>query len=324
MSSPVSLQRDRLRAAFLHALAERGGRAHLRDLPDIGGVLDELVEERFVAVNPGAIVEGGERGSLLSARQVIELLQTKWIGRALEIVAEAGSTNEVVLARAAAGASPGLAIVSELQTSGRGRRGNTFESRPGLGLWVSILLRPPKNPESSPRLSLIAAIASAKAIESVAGHPALLKWPNDVWIGGRKVAGVLVEARTVGSRMFPVAGIGINVHHRREDFTPEVRERASSIESMGNVRVDRNILLARLFDELERHLEMESNGMLDLCAEWDQRDGLAGRNVALVLAGQEPVLGRAAGIEADGRFRLVQADERVLCARSGEASLRER
>jgi BirA family biotin operon repressor/biotin-[acetyl-CoA-carboxylase] ligase len=171
---------------------------------------------------------------------------------------------------------------------------------------------------------LIAAIASAKAIESVAGHPALLKWPNDVWIGGRKVAGVLVEARTVGSRMFPVAGIGINVHHRREDFTPEVRERASSIESMGNVRVDRNILLARLFDELERHLEMESNGMLDLCAEWDQRDGLAGRNVALVLAGQEPVLGRAAGIEADGRFRLVQADERVLCARSGEASLRER
>jgi biotin-(acetyl-CoA carboxylase) ligase len=90
------------------------------------------------------------------------------------------------------------------------------------------------------------------------------------------------------------------------------------------VRVDRNILLARLFDELERHLEMESNGMLDLCAEWDQRDGLAGRNVALVLAGQEPVLGRAAGIEADGRFRLVQADERVLCARSGEASLRER
>jgi BirA family biotin operon repressor/biotin-[acetyl-CoA-carboxylase] ligase len=193
-----------------------------------------------------------------------------------------------------------------------------------LGLWVSILLPPPAKPESSPRLSLIAALAAAQAIESVASERVFLKWPNDVLIGGRKVAGVLVEARTVGARMFPVAGIGINVHHRTFDFTPAVRERAASIESMGKARVDRSVLLARLLEELERHLEREGNGALDLCAEWNARDGLAGREVALALSGQEPVFGRAAGIESDGRFRLLRSDQSVLFARSGEASLRER
>ena len=124
--------------------------------------------------------------------------------------------------------------------------------------------------------------------------------------------------------MFPVAGIGINVHHRREDFTAEVAARAASIESLGRARVDRSMLLAILCEELERRLDEESDGTLDLCAEWAKRDGLAGRDVALALAGQEPVLGRAGGIEPDGRFRLVRSDQSVLWARSGEASLRER
>lgn len=320
----TSLERDRLRAAFLHALGERDGRAHLPELPDIGSLLDDLVAEEFVVVDPGAIVRGGARGSLLSVRRTSTRLQTEWIGRPLEVLTETRSTNEIVLACGVGGAPPGLAIAAELQISGRGRRGNSFESRPGLGLWVSILLRPPQDPRGSPRLSLITAIAAAQAIETVAGERVLLKWPNDVLIRGRKVAGVLVEARTVGARMFPVAGIGINVHHRSEDFSPEVRERAASIESMGKVRVDRNVLLAQLLKELERYLEREAMGALDLCAEWAKRDGLAGRDVALAIAGQEPVFGHAAGIESDGRFRLVRADQVVVCARSGEASLRER
>ncbi|HET9888673.1 MAG TPA: biotin--[acetyl-CoA-carboxylase] ligase, partial [bacterium] len=278
----------------------------------------------LVQVHPGAIVTPGERGSLLSGRRVSAQLSTKWAGRALEVLAETGSTNEIVLARAAAGAAPGLTVAAELQISGRGRRGNTFESRPGLGLWVSILLPQPAQPESSPRLSLIAALAAAQAIESVAGEPVFLKWPNDVLICDRKVAGVLVEARTVGARMFLVAGIGINVHHRIADFTPGLRERAASIESMGRARVDRSILLARLLEEMEQYLERERNGTLDLCAEWNARDGLAGREVALALSGEEPVWGRALGIESDGRFRLLRSDQSLLLARSGEASVRER
>jgi len=324
MRETFSLHEDRLCAAFLHALAERDGRAQLHDLPEIGTALDRLVAEKFVEVHPGALVRQGARGSLLSKARTSALLRTGWIGSDLEIHAETRSTNELMLERAAAGAPAGLTIAAEMQTAGRGRRGNSFESRPGLGLWVSVLLRAPANPENSPRLSLIAAIAASRAIETMCAELPLLKWPNDVLLRGRKVAGVLVEARTVGARMFPVAGIGINVHHRSADFAPGVRERAASIEAICRTRVDRSLLLAHLLHELERLLEEESAGALDLCSEWAGRDSLAGRDVALVIDGEETAVGRAGGIEPDGRFRLVRSDHSVVRARSGEASLKER
>jgi BirA family biotin operon repressor/biotin-[acetyl-CoA-carboxylase] ligase len=170
---------------------------------------------------------------------------------------------------------------------------------------------------------LIAAIAASQAIEAVCGAVPLLKWPNDVMLSQRKVCGVLVEARSVGTRIFLVAGIGINVHHRPEDFLPEVRRRAASIEGESGAAVDRSLLFARLLLEMEELLEREAHCDLDLCAHWEKRDFFSGREVTVDAQGLGALSGRAGGIEPDGRFRILDRDGRVTHLRSGEASLKD-
>lgn len=256
-----------------------------------------------------------------------------WVGRPIEVALEVGSSNDAVFERAAAGANPGLAIAAERQTASRGRRGRAFECRAGLGLWMSVLLRSPAHPADAPRLSIVAALAAVRAIAEVCGagdgaptNAALrpqLKWPNDVILDGRKAAGILVEARSSGSAMFVVAGFGINVHHRAVDFPSELRGVAVSLDEATGASVDRERLAARLFEALEAHVDADAAGSFDLAAAFREADFFEGREVVVRADGVTPVRGRADGIEADGRLRLVLASGETATFRSGEASLRE-
>ncbi len=258
----------------------------------------------------------------LSIEEVARRLATKWAGRPFEVHASLPSTNDAVFERAAAGAAPGLAIAADAQSAGRGRRGRTFDSRAGLGLWTSVLLRPPADPANAPRLSLIVALAAARAIDAECGTKSLLKWPNDVRAGGRKVAGILVEARTAGSSPIVVAGIGINVHHRPEDFPPDLRGAAGSLRAVARRAVDRSALAARLFAELEAALDAEDRGAVDLVREFRERDAFDGREVVVHTEAAAPIAGIAAGIEEDGRLRVRLEDGTVAAFRNGEASSR--
>ncbi len=241
-------------------------------------------------------------------------------GCPLEVLESVGSTNDIVLERAVAGATPGLVVAAERQTAGRGRRGRTFDSRPGLGLWFSVLLEPPADPATAPRAALIAGVAVADAIAELPGASPRLKWPNDVRLGGRKVCGILVEARTVGRRIFLVAGIGINVHHRAEDFPPELTGAAGSLESVLGRSVARSRLLAGVLDRLEVRFEADATGRLDLPGAFEARDDLAGREVEIDGPGRR-CRGIAAGIAPDGGLRLRVPGEGLVIVRSGEASL---
>ncbi len=258
----------------------------------------------------------------LDPRRVAALAGTAWVGRPFEVVDVLPSTNDAVFARGEAGAAPGLAIAALAQTRGRGRRGSGFESAPGLGIWVSVLLSEPPDPAGASRLSILVALATARAIERETSIRPSLKWPNDVFLGNRKVAGVLVEARTAGRTMFLVAGIGINVHHRPDDFSPEIRETAGSLEQSAEGAVDRSRLTAHLFDEIEAVLEMDASGRFDLPGEFDARDSLRGREVIVRGDGVDSVAGRSLGVESDGRLRLRLPDGAVTTFRVGEVSLR--
>lgn len=313
-------------ARLLHALGAAGGGVPLAAAAgdaraeNLDVALEQLSRDGLAELGGDGVLRPGKRGSLLSGDEVRRALRTERTGRAMEIHAAVGSTNDLVMQRAVEGAAPGLVVVAELQTGGRGRRGRAFDSRPGLGVWSSTLLRAPRDPESAPRLSLVAALAVAETVEECIACRAGIKWPNDVRVDGRKVCGVLVEARAVGRELHVVAGIGLNVHHRAEDFPPELRGVAASLESASGARLSRSRVLAILLSHLEDLADREGAGALDLPRLFAARDELHGRTVTLAGPDGERQ-GTARGIDARGRLLLETAEREIVPVSSAEATL---
>jgi BirA family biotin operon repressor/biotin-[acetyl-CoA-carboxylase] ligase len=159
------------------------------------------------------------------------------------------STQTVGRRLAGAGAPEGTVIVADVQRAGRGQRGRSWTAPPGAGLLVSCLLRPPLPPSRWPTLTRVGAEAVADAVGDLTGVTARLKWPNDVLVGERKLAGVLAES-VVGPAPFVVLGLGVNVGQREEDWPPELGGHAVSLAQLGHP-VSRAGLLAALLARLE-------------------------------------------------------------------------
>jgi len=222
----------------------------------------------------------------------------------------AASTNDELRALAENGAPGGLVLLALKQTAGRGRRGTAWFAPEHESLAFSILVRPEEPKALWPRLALAAGLAVAEAVESC-GPTAGIKWPNDVWIHGRKVAGVLVEA----GGDFAIVGIGLNVNTTA--FPAEVAEIATSLRletSAGHSRADVLAAVIRSFARRSREIGHDFDGLL---AAVRQRCVLTGRRVTCNTAGgprQGVVEGIAAGGElllrgTAGLERLIQADE---------------
>lgn len=205
------------------------------------------------------------------------------------------STQAVAFDLAAAGAADGTVVVAEHQTAGRGRRGHVWEDEPGQSLLLSIVVRPRLALAQWPLLGFAAAVAVAEALESTAGLGCRLKWPNDVLVGGRKIAGILVESRTGGP---VIVGIGINVGQTR--FSPPLAGLATSVLLETGRRCDRagllHVLLSR-FEDWRRRLETE--GFAPVRQRWLAFDDTIGRRVRA-----EGVEGRVTGLDEDGALML--------------------
>ena len=155
------------------------------------------------------------------------------IGREILIFEETDSTNDLARRAGEDGLPEGLAIFAETQRAGRGTQGRRWMSPPYRGLWFSVLLRPKTvSVERWPELTFCAALAVAETAEISTGRAARIKWPNDVLVGERKVAGILVECHHRQNPGFVVVGIGLNVLQRREEFAPELRDQAGSLAMM--------------------------------------------------------------------------------------------
>jgi BirA family biotin operon repressor/biotin-[acetyl-CoA-carboxylase] ligase len=191
--------------------------------------------------------------STLEPRLLRDALGDCFIGREITVLEEATSTNDSVLERAQCGGPEGLVVFAEHQTAGRGQRANRWESAAHKGLWFSILLRPKIDISESARLSTWAATVVAETIDREVGLDTVVKPPNDVYIAGKKVAGVLIEMRAQKhAPHLAVIGIGINVNHGVADFSNELRERAVSLSILLGRAIDRSALAVALLRELDR------------------------------------------------------------------------
>ena len=175
------------------------------------------------------------------------------IGREVVVLEETESTNDVVSQMAMGDWPEGLCVFAEHQTGGRGQRGNKWESGAGKGLWFSILLRPKIDIKDSARLTTWAAETVAKTIQDEFGLLAAVKPPNDVYVGNRKIAGVLAEMRAqAGASHVAILGIGLNVNHAPGDFSDELRDRAISLAIAQRRRVDRHLVAVALLRNLDQ------------------------------------------------------------------------
>lgn len=241
----------------------------------------------------------------LDPAEIRGLLRGRRLGGRIECLAETESTNDDASAAARAGAPEGLVVIADAQRRGRGRLGRQWVSPPGLNLYCSIVLRPALAMDQIPQLTLAAGVAAAETVEAFAGRAAAIKWPNDVQLDGRKVAGILTEmAAAAGRPVFVVVGIGVNLNAAEGDFPPELRELANSIAWATGRTVDRGRFAAHLIDALDaRYESLLRHGFSSIQAAWTERDALRGRHVE-VRSADSAFRGVARGIAPNGRLRL--------------------
>ena len=269
-----------------------------------------------------------------------------------------GSTNDVARELARGGAAEGTLVIAEEQIAGKGRLGRSWWAPPCSCLLLSLIFRPPLAPAQAQRLTMIAGLACAEAVEAQTGLRPGLKWPNDLVLAGRKLAGILTELETAGERLdFAVVGIGLNVNvdFRQQEADAKLCESAIGLSQALGRTVDRLALLNELLVRLERRYERLRGGQSPH-DEWAERLVTLGRAVRVTTPsrvaqrswgaeeqgrgwpshlrssappppssarGGRVVEGQAVGVDADGALLLRLPDGRTERVLAGDVTLRE-
>jgi BirA family biotin operon repressor/biotin-[acetyl-CoA-carboxylase] ligase len=241
----------------------------------------------------------------------------RWFGTHRIDLAACGSTNDEAARLARAGASHGTIIVAETQTAGRGRNGRVWASPPHAGVYLSAIVRPPLPIGLVPPMTLAIGVGLCDAVRAC-GVDAVLKWPNDLLVGGRKLAGVLVESQTQGTRLEAViVGIGVNL---AGPLPPEVAGTAITLEAAGAPAIDRDLFIAQLCAHVERWIDRYvAIGMPGVVPAWHERmaPGLAARATVDGAA----LEGEVAGLDGDGALLLRDATGCLHRVRSGDVEV---
>jgi len=250
-------------------------------------------------------------------------LGTRTLGQDVRFFAEVSSTQDVARSLAAQGANEGTVIIAETQTSGRGRMGRAWVS-PAGGLYLSIILRPNVRPPEALRFPLIAGVAVAHAIEKVTGLKPRVKWPNDVLLNGKKVAGILTEMSADMDRLnHIIVGIGLNVNTPKESFAEEIQEIATSLMAEKGQPVPRVKMVQSILTEFELlYDEFGRSGFEPIRRRWKTLSDTLGKPVTVSFLDQQ-VQGRAFDIDHDGALIIQKwngGSERVV---AGDVTLRK-
>ena len=206
----------------------------------------------------------------------------------------------------------GTVVVAEEQTAGQGRHGHAWHSEPGAGVYCSIVLRPALTAEDMPVLTLALGLAAAEAIARATDLACDLRWPNDVMLGGKKVAGILVQL----AEPAVIAGIGINVNHAA--FPPELAAEATSLRIAGGRAYERGEVLAALLASVESFVRMlEQAGRAAVLEQFTRRSSwVSGKRVRVEHEGAAMV-GVTAGLDAAGFLRVRTDDGRTISILAG-------
>jgi BirA family biotin operon repressor/biotin-[acetyl-CoA-carboxylase] ligase len=247
----------------------------------------------------------------LSIEEIRRRLSTERIGFQTYLFGAVTSTNTVLRRLAQTGGADGTAVLAEEQTAGRGRLGKTWYSPAGMNVYVSVLFRPTITVAAMPVFAMIASLAVTDAAWAE-GVPAAIKWPNDVVVGRRKLAGTLVEYASGGDLVeYAILGVGVNVNIDRAGLVTGLGEEAvhaTSLRESAGRPIDRNAFIAAFLNLLEKwDDEYRAHGAASVLAAWRERDALAGHLVHVSEADAD-FDARVLGVAPDGR--LVVEDER--------------
>lgn len=259
---------------------------------------------------------------LMTEAEIKSLMHTEWVAKEVLYFDTIDSTNTKAQELAEKGYPSGTLVVADKQESGKGRRGRSWVSPSGTGIFMTLMIKPDINPNNASMLTLVAALAVAKAITSVTGEKALIKWPNDIVINGKKVCGILTEMNAQFDYInHIVVGIGINVHN--ESFPEEISQMASSLMiEAGGKRFHRAQIIAETMSYFEQYYDtfLKTQDLSALVREYDEL--LVNRNKSVrVLDPKEPFDGKAMGITPKGELIVDTWESRKLVS-SGEVSVR--
>ncbi|MGO8700017.1 MAG: biotin--[acetyl-CoA-carboxylase] ligase [Limisphaerales bacterium] len=226
---------------------------------------------------------------------------THVVGREIQVFQETTSTNDVAARLARGGAGEGAVVFAEAQSKGRGRLGRVWLSPAGKGLWFTVVLRPNIAPTHATQLTVAAATALARAITLQTGIVPEIKWPNDILIRGRKVAGILTEMDAEVERVKELLlGIGMDVNLESNDFPVALRKIATSLRIETGQKVNRAELAVAILRELDRDYDLVKKGQFQALAEqWEERCSTLGRQVS-IRVGDRVIRGRAESLDDDG------------------------
>lgn len=284
---------------------------HIKNLLEEGYEIESASKKGYRLNGPANVLTQAEVGSGLA---------TQLFGReSYFYFREIDSTNNRAKALAAEGVPEGTVVVADMQTAGRGRRGRQWFSPSNQGIYVSVVLRPSLPLREISRISLVAAVAVAETLREEYGLDALIKWPNDILIDHKKIAGILSEAviDTVGLE-YMVVGIGLNINQDLSQFPADLRMPATSLRVEKNQAVARVKILQSLLLSLEHHyLRLLAGDFESILVRARALSMVLGQQVRLETA-EGFVIGKAVDINSDGYLMVVNPDGSVQAVMSGE------
>lgn len=248
---------------------------------------------------------------LLIPLEVKPLLKTKLIGRRIHWFKTIDSTNSKAYNLALIGAEEGEVVIAEMQEGGRGRLGRRWFSPPLKNIYCSVILRPRISPNQAPLITLMTSVATAEAVKKISGLIPEIKWPNDILIHQRKVAGILNEINAEMDRInFIILGIGLNVNMDEDMFPEEIRDEATSLKIEKGEEISRKELLSCLLQELENWYKIFlKEGGESILKAWRERAQIKGRKIKVKSFG-EVLVGSGVDVDSDGALILKREDGR--------------
>jgi BirA family transcriptional regulator, biotin operon repressor / biotin---[acetyl-CoA-carboxylase] ligase len=258
---------------------------------------------------------------LLSAEEVSACLTTRIMGRpSITVLKQTDSTNLQARVLASRGAAEGTVIAAESQTCGRGRRGRVWLSPAGQGLCFSVILRPPMTPAQAPQITLMTAVAVVRTLKQ-AGVQAHIKWPNDILVDGRKIAGILTEISTEMDQVdWVIVGLGLNVNTPADQLPGSIRELATSMRIQKGCPFSRAALLGDLLQDFEKCYEqLRTEGFASIMEQWRHMSDIIGQQVYVDVMGTRHH-GTVAAVDDDGVLILEDSQGRIRRIFSGDVT----
>ena len=284
---------------------------HIRNLRGMGFLIEASPSKGYSLRN---------EAESFNAIGIRAALSTEVIGKKIFFYSSIDSTNIKAFELARMGEPEGTAVIADSQSSGKGRIGRRWESPPGVNVYTSVILRPDVEPQNAQNLTFLSAVAVAEAVEAVCLRKPTVKWPNDILIDSRKVAGILMEMDSEADRVhFVIAGIGVNVNMKERMLPVPIRTIASSLAEKAGIDIDRTGFVRALYSSIEKWYRIySSDGFGPVLNAWKGYFDAEGKPIK-VTSFNSTVFGICAGVDESGALLVRSPSGAIIRIISGDA-----